>query len=185
MSDVPSHSAGPPALSAERQEEYVRLLNAAHPLLLRYAVSLLGHRHDAEDVLQRASVTMWRRFGSFAQGTDFTAWATTVVFYESRNFLRIMGRSRLHFDDELLELLAAERAEHVREWSPRADALAACVQKLSPSGQGLVQAIYHEGLTAPELAARDGFTAKAIYHKLSLLRRTLAECVQRQLNLPA
>jgi hypothetical protein len=40
-----------PQLSAERQEEFVLLLNAAHGLLLRYLMSLVANRHDAEDVL--------------------------------------------------------------------------------------------------------------------------------------
>ena len=40
----------------------MRLLNGAHALLLRYVMTLVANRHDAEDVLQRASVVMWRRF---------------------------------------------------------------------------------------------------------------------------
>lgn len=109
---MPADSSLPdpaPPLSAERQEEFVRLLNEAHGLLLRYVMSLLGNRHDAEDVLQRASVVMWRRFGTFELGTDFIAWATTVAFYEVRNFQRVTGRCRLEFDDELMQILAAER----------------------------------------------------------------------------
>jgi RNA polymerase sigma-70 factor (ECF subfamily) len=68
-----------PQLSAERQEEFVLLLNGAHGLLLRYLMSLVANRHDAEDVLQRASLVMWRRFSTFESGTDFIAWATTVA----------------------------------------------------------------------------------------------------------
>jgi len=43
------------------REDFVRLLTEPHRRLLGYLLSLLGNRHDAEDVLQRASVTMWRR----------------------------------------------------------------------------------------------------------------------------
>ena len=95
-----SHQSPPesdqPALSAESQEAFVRLIKGAQPVLLRYVMSLVGNRGDAEDVLQRASVTMWRRFETFDPDSDFIAWATTVAFYEVRNFQRVSGRSRLN-----------------------------------------------------------------------------------------
>lgn len=84
---------------ADRHVEFVSLLNAGHRRLLGYLVSLIGNRHDAEDVMQRACVTMWRKFEHFERGTDFLAWASTVAFYEAKNFQRTAARSRLHFSD--------------------------------------------------------------------------------------
>ena len=157
------------------------LLNAAHGLLLRYVMSLVANRHDAEDVLQRASLVMWRRFGSFESGTDFVAWATTVAFYEARNFQRVTGRSRLEFDDELMHTLAAERVEHVRQWSLRTEALEQCTKKLDAASRKLVEAIYTEGTQAIDIARQQGCAPKTIYNKLSSIRRALAECVQRRM----
>lgn len=175
----PPDSAGP--LSPERQEEFVLLLNGAHALLLRYVASLVGNRHDAEDVLQRASVVMWRRFATFEPGTDFVAWATTVAFYEVRNFQRITGRSRLQFDDELMQTLAAERAQNVRQWSARAEALEICMEKLDAANRDLVEAIYTHGMEINALAAQQGRAAQTLYNKLNFIRRALAECVQRRM----
>jgi RNA polymerase sigma-70 factor (ECF subfamily) len=168
-------------LSAERQEEFVRLLYEAHGLLLRYVMSLLGNRQDAEDVLQRASLVMWRRFDTFEPGTDFIAWATTVAFYEVRNFQRVTGRCRLEFDDELMETLAAERVQHVRRWCARTQALEHCVEKLDSASRVLVEAIYTDGTQAIEIARQQGCAPKTIYNKLNFIRRALAECVQRRL----
>lgn len=169
-------------LSAERQEEFVRLLYEAHGLLLRYVVSLLGNRQDADDVLQRASLVMWRRFDTFEPGTDFIAWATTVAFYEVRNFQRVTGRRRLEFDDELMETLAAERVPHVRQWCARTEALEHCVEKLDAASRALVEAIYTDGTQAIDVARQQGCAAKTIYNKLTFIRRALAECVQRRLT---
>lgn len=172
------HSA---PLSPERQEEFVVLLNGAHALLLRYVMSLVGHRHDAEDVLQRASLVMWRRFATFETGTDFIAWATTVAFYEVRNFQRITGRSKLDFDDELMQTLAAERAQQVRQWSPRMEALEACVEKLNRSNRDLVEAIYTQGMAIGVVAEQMGRAEQTLYNKLNIIRRALAECVQQRM----
>lgn len=163
----------------------MRLLNGAHALLLRYVISLLANRHDAEDVLQRASVVMWRRFGTFEPGTDFIAWATTVVFYEARNFQRVTGRSRLEFDDDLMQTLAVERAQHVRQWSVRMEALEACVEKLDPVSRDLVDSIYVKGREVGDLAQQLGRAPQTIYNKLNFIRRALAECVQQQMSTEA
>lgn len=177
----PAHPDHAAPLTPERQEEFVRLLNGAHALLLRYVMSLLANRHDAEDVMQRASVVMWKRFGTFESGTDFVAWATTVAFYEVRNFQRVTGRSWLEFDDELMQTLAAERAQHVRQWWPRMEALEACVEKLQPAQRTLVDTIYMEGVEVPEVARQQGRAPQTIYNQLNFIRRALAECVQHRL----
>jgi RNA polymerase sigma-70 factor (ECF subfamily) len=181
MPDEIKAQAPRPALPPERQEELVRLLNGAHALLLRYVMSLVANRHDAEDVMQRASVVMWRRFDTFETGTDFIAWATTVAFYEVRNFQRATGRSRLEFDDDLMQTLAAERAQQVRQWSPRLDALEICVEKLEPAQRALVEAIYTEGIEVAEMARQQGRAAQTIYNQLNFIRRALAVCVQRRM----
>jgi len=168
-------------LAPDRQEEFIRLLGGAHGLLLRYVLSLVGNRHDAEDVVQRAGLTMWRRFASFEPGSDFIAWATTVAFYEVRNFQRAGGRSRLTFDDELLRLLAAERAIHIREAHPRQEALDACLEKLDGAARRLIDAIYLEGAEVASLAARQGQAVQTIYNRLGAIRRGLADCVRRRM----
>jgi RNA polymerase sigma-70 factor (ECF subfamily) len=178
--DPHQHEAHAP-LSPERQEEFVVLLNGAHALLLRYVMSLVANRHDAEDVLQRASVVMWRRFTTFEPGTDFIAWATTVAFYEVRNFQRVTGRSRLEFDDDLLRTLAAERTQDVRHWSARMEALEDCVAKLDAANRDLVEAVYAQGVEIGALARQQGRAPQTIYNKLNFIRRALAECVQRRM----
>ena len=174
----------PPSVSlpAERQEEFVRLLNGAHGMLLRYVRSLVGNRHDAEDVLQRASVVMWRRFETFETGTDFIAWATTVAFYEVRTFQRVTGRSRLAFDDELMQILATERALDIRQSSLRLELLEVCVEKLEDTQRALVTSIYIDGMDVGAVANQQGRAAQTIYNKLTFIRRVLAECVQQRLT---
>ena len=159
----------------------MRLLNGAHSVLLRYIVSFLANRTDAEDVLQRASVTMWRRFATFEKGSDFLAWATTIAFYEVRNFQRITGRSRLVFSDALMQMLASEREQDVRKSSPRIEALERCVQKLDPAQRELVDAFYTDSTPAGVLASAQGKAIQSVYNRLSFIRRALAECVQKQL----
>jgi RNA polymerase sigma-70 factor (ECF subfamily) len=109
------------------------------------------------------------------------AWATTVAFYEVKNFQRVTGRSRLEFDDELMQTLATERAADVRRWSPRMEALEVCVEKLAPAQRTLVETIYTQGLEVGAVARQQGRAPQTIYNQLNFIRRALAECVQRRM----
>ncbi len=165
----------------ESHEEFVRLLNASHRQLLGYLVSLLGNRHDAEDVLQRTSITLWRKFETFERGTNFAAWASTVAFYEARNFQRMSARSRLVFSDALLEILSTERANDITHTDARHEALGHCMEKLDDSGRRLVEAAYLEGSDIGLLADQLGRARQTLYNKLNIIRRSLADCVTRRM----
>jgi RNA polymerase sigma-70 factor (ECF subfamily) len=170
-----------PSEPADRHEEFVLLLNGAHRRLLGYLVSLLGNRMDAEDVLQRASLTLWRKFDTFEAGSDFIAWASTVAFYEARNFQRLAMRSRLQFSDALLETIAAERTTDLAHCDARHEALEQCLAKLDESGRQLVAAAYADGGDIGALAEQLGRARQTLYNKLNVIRRNLADCVTRRL----
>jgi hypothetical protein len=68
MSDFESSES-----TQQRHTEFVMLLTASHEKLLGYLMSLLGRWHDAQDVLQRASLLMWQKFAAFETGSDFVA----------------------------------------------------------------------------------------------------------------
>ena len=165
----------------DSHEEFVRLLNASHRQLLGYLVSLLGNRHDAEDVLQRTSITLWRKFEVFERGTNFAAWAGTVAFYEARNFQRMGARSRLQFGDALMELISAERAQDIVHTDVRHEALSLCMEQLDDSGRRLVEAAYLEGSDIGVLAEQLGRAKQTLYNKLNIIRRSLADCVTRRI----
>ena len=165
-----------------RQDEFVQLLNAAHRRLLAFLVSQLGNLQDAEDVLQRASVTMWKKFDAFEPGTDFPAWASTIAFYEARNFQRLKVRSRLVFSDELLKTLAEERIEDSVQVDSRRAALGECLQKVDEPARKLLEAAYLEEGSIVQLAQQLGRAPQTLYNKLNLLRRSLFLCVERRLE---
>lgn len=161
--------------------QFVALLTGAHGKLLGYLMSLLGKWHDAEDVLQRASVLMWQKFDTFEPGSDFVAWASTIAFYEARNFQRLASRSPYQFDEALLATLSAERLDDLPEQDRRMEALDVCLKKLGTTERELVQAVYQDKQSIKDLASRIDRAPQTLYNKLNVIRRVLAECVQRRL----
>jgi RNA polymerase sigma-70 factor (ECF subfamily) len=162
-----------------RQAQFVSLLNASHNQLMGYLISLLGSWHDAEDVLQRASLLMWQKFGAFEPGSDFIAWASTIAYYEARNFQRLSARSRHYFNDDLLATLAAERACELPEQKHRITALGKCLQRIPKRDRDLVRAVYLDAMPIKNLAGRLGLAPQTLYNRLTMIRHALANCVQQ------
>lgn len=165
----------------DRHAEFVGLLTASHSRLLGYCLSLVGRRHDAEDVLQKASLTMWRKFDTFTSGTDFLAWATSVCFYEAKNFQRLAARAPIAFDDHLLAIMAVERLEDLTHHEERLAALDACLDALPEKDRLLLEAAYVDRSGIARLAEQLGRAPQTLYNRLNTLRRSLAACVGRRL----
>lgn len=166
---------------AEPSERFITLLNAHHGRLLGFLRVMLGNSADAEDVLQRASLTMWRKFSEFDPTLDFFAWASSFAFYEAKNFQRVAARSKLHFDDELMARLAEERLPDLEHREARFEAMEQCIKELDKSSQELVREFYLNDMEVEALAQRMGRAPQTVYNKLVILRRLLGECVRRRL----
>jgi RNA polymerase sigma-70 factor (ECF subfamily) len=168
----------PPVPSSE---QFITLLNTVHGRLLGFLRVMLGNNADAEDVLQRASMTLWRKFGDYDPARDFFTWASSFAFYEAKNFQRVSARSRLHFDEELLDRLAEERLADLDHRDARLAAMDRCIEELDDSGRELVREFYLHKTEIAALADRLGRAPQTLYNKLNALRRLLANCVKRRL----
>src|SRR5215208_1241171 len=119
-------------LVVERTEEFVRLLTQHQSLIRGFLFTLLPFHSEADDLFQRTSIVLWRKFQQFQIGSDFGAWACQIAKLEVRNFLRVGRRDRLCFSDELLASLADMRLAIDTELGLRREALRQCVAKLRP-----------------------------------------------------
>lgn len=162
-------------------EQFITLLNAAHGRLLGFLRVMLGNNADAEDVLQRASMTIWRKFSEFDSSKDFFSWASSFAFYEAKNFQRTAARSRLHFDDELMHRLADERVLDLDHREARLAAMDRCIEELDQDGRELVREFYLNRTEVATLAERLGRAPQTLYNKLNALRRLLGECMKRRM----
>lgn len=166
--------------SSSASEQFITLLNATHGRLLAFLRVMLGNNADAEDVLQRASVTIWRKFGEFDQSKDFFAWASSFAFYEAKNFQRVSARSRLHFDDALMQRLADERVADLDHREARLAAMDQCIEELDEAGRELVCEFYLNNTELAALSERMGRAPQTLYNKLNILRRLLGDCMKRR-----
>lgn len=171
-----SHSDDP------RGELFVQLFAQNRLKIFTYIQSLLPNRADAEDVFQRCSLLLWKKFGDFDTERDFFPWACGVAYYEVRNFLRVAARDRMQFDESLIESLSERRGLLTSRLQDRVEALKDCLAQLNPNDQTLLSSAYEEGVSFDRLAQERKLTIQSFYNRLSMLRKRLFHCVETKLS---
>jgi RNA polymerase sigma-70 factor (ECF subfamily) len=165
-----------------RHEEFVSLYVRNEAAVFSFVMALVKHTADAEDVVQRASMTMWRCFDRFESGTNFRAWAFQIAKNEAFNHLSKIKRDRHVFSEKLIAMLAEQAEERADDLDARRRALDLCVEKLPEEERKIVKGCYREGSTIRSFAEQAGVTANKIYKQLNRVRRQLQNCVERQLG---
>ena len=166
----------------ETVAEFIRLLTSHQVRLRSFALSLIPHWADAEEVLQEASLVMWKKFDQFKLGTSFFSWACKIIHLTAKDFRRRQSRSRVHFGDQFMELVAAQTQQLDEELAQREALLNNCISKLKEKHRQMLHMRYQQGFSVERLAQTMGSTAKAVYQALSRIYKALFDCVERHLS---
>lgn len=176
MSTSDNSTTSPP------DEEFVRLFTRHQRPLFLYLLSRVPNPVEAEEILQEANIIIWRKFAQFASGTNFLAWATQIAKYEVLKYHERHQRDKLKFSDHFVEQLAEEEGEDTTHWELRREALMNCLGKLRSKDRELIERRYSPGQNGLSLAEVLERPVNSIYQSLGRIRRTLLECIHRELN---
>ena len=161
---------------------YVQELFVEHVAGLRYfVISMLPDPDEAKDVVQETFITITAKANDFKKGSNFKAWAYTIARFKVMEVFKRQKKAASRLSDDVLELLASE-AEEIEIESPRTEALANCLQKLSPKTNTMIELRYKEGLKPSAIAEKVGWTAEAVYVALSRTRSSLKSCIEKQIR---
>ena len=162
---------------------FLRLFLQNERRLYAYVLALLPNRADADDVLQEASLVMWDKFDPENPPADFAAWGCRIAYFKVLDFCKKRQRHRARFSQAMLERIAETAAEQAGtlRLDERREALAYCLEKLSPRDRDLLARRFAEGATTQSTAAQVGRSVDAVYKALARIRQALLECVSRAL----
>jgi RNA polymerase sigma-70 factor (ECF subfamily) len=161
------------------QTEFHRLFVQSQRRIFGHILTLLPRMTDAEDVFQQTCVIILGKAAQFTPGTDFVRWACQIAQYEVYNYRRRQQAERLHFNDGLLDKIAARRLESRDMLDAELDAMRKCVDKLPPADRQLIQEQYRRRITSRALAAELGRPINTVYKAIQRIRHGLRECIER------
>ncbi len=173
--------ANGPAVSQSPSAEFIQLFTKTQRPVFLYILSLVPRPVDAEEILQEANLIVWTKSHQFQPGTNFRAWACQIAYYEVLKYRERKQRDKLHFNPELLEMIAAESVQQAELLDRRRQALAECLQKLKDADRALIQTRYSPDGEGPGIADQLGRPINSIYQSLSRIRKVLLECINRRL----
>jgi RNA polymerase sigma-70 factor (ECF subfamily) len=166
----------------ESRRQFVRLMTKYERLVYGYILSLVPNWNDADEILQETNIRLWEEFDKFVPGTNFAAWATRVAHFQVLTWRKTKSRSRLVFDDRVMDLLAHEPHWIDEGFEERQHVLGQCVSELPEHSRELLQRCYAQGSKVKDVAARLKRSPAAVYKSLERLRIALQACVERKLR---
>lgn len=159
--------------------DFMRLFMRHEGSLRGFARTLLPNWEMVDDLLQEASVVMWKKMDQLDDEEGFLPWALTVVRFQAMRVRRTAARDRLMLCEDIMELLAKESIDLPESiLTDEREALEVCLSKMSESSRQLVLAPYTAPGAVKEIAERTGRTVNSLYKQLGRLRESLRSCVK-------
>src|SRR6266550_2379091 len=115
---------------SESRKRLVALVTRHQRQIFSYIYVLVPNRSDAEDLLQETSLVICEKFHEFREGTDFVAWACQIAYWRVRYSRQKFARSKVVFDQEIVDVVAQTAGQMTEELDDRHEALARCLEKL-------------------------------------------------------
>ena len=176
---IPKTDVISPEASTER---LLRLLAEHQAELFRYVFSLTPNVEDARDVLQETYVSLTRKFAEFDSEKPFLPWAFGFAYVQVLKHRDKARRNGNVLSGEVIEALAAERADQSSTLNVRLHALDQCLEKLSPPDRQLIAHRYLARTTADQLAEIAGSSRRTLFRNLERIRRLLHDCISHRIE---
>ncbi len=168
---------------SEHQEEFVSLLTKNQSSIRAYILSGLGNYVDADDVLQKTNLVLWKKSDNYQPGTNFIAWAISVARFEILHFLRENKRDRLVFNPEITNSLLDAIENQPALLIDRKEALADCMQRLPEKHRSLLAKRYGSNMKIRDIAAETEKSEDAMKSLFLRIRKQLESCIRSKLKL--
>lgn len=161
------------------ESKFVTLFVQHQSAIKSFINTIVPSAIEVDEILQDASLTMWKKFDQFVEGTSFRNWAFKIAKLTAFNHIRKIKRDRLVFESSLVELLAKDVERFDSALDARKAALKHCKSQLSEADTKLLAACYSPKTTFHEYALSVGRTPNAVYKHLDRIRKGLLSCINR------
>jgi RNA polymerase sigma-70 factor (ECF subfamily) len=168
----------------DQYDEFVSLLTRHERAIRGFVRSLLPSWQDVDDVMQETGLVCWRKFDSFHTTDDsgeFARWACVIARFEVLRHRRNCARDRLVFDEDVIEVLAADAESRLNKAEAEREAVTHCLRELREPERRLLLSVHMPGDSVAQIAADTGQKARRLYSKVNVLRDLISQCLRMRL----
>ena len=146
----------------------------AYTLALDWAV--------AEDAVQEAAIFICDNFEQFELGTNFDAWARSIIRNRCREIFRKEHREK-EKAHKIAEFISEEVWDQVENYdSDKLRALHLCLESLPLQTKEVVKMFYSENAKCNIISEFFKISEEAVYKMLSRVRKSLKTCIQTHMK---
>jgi RNA polymerase sigma-70 factor (ECF subfamily) len=127
-------------------------------------------------------MALFRKWEQYDAARPFLSWAYRFAYLQVQKHREKSVRSPLLFSEDVMDLLASERAHMENQLDERLRLLDGCLQKLTAQEKELVTSRYAQRDSAEAMMQRFEMSRRTLFRNLELLRQRLHDCVTRQLH---
>jgi RNA polymerase sigma-70 factor (ECF subfamily) len=149
---------------------------------LRAFINALERQVSArEDLFQEVSLTLMKNFENYDQDLPFNRWAKGVARNVLLNHWKKVGRSKVLFNEEVMEIISESFEKVEKESSSHQKALGVCFEKLPEKSREVLNHKYRDNMSVEEIADKYNGKFEAIKKMLFRLRSKLRHCIELEI----
>jgi len=157
---------------------FSELLSEIQLSLFQFILSLVPHKQDAEDILQKTNLILVQKQEEFdPKKGSFKTWSFNIARYQTMAHRTIRLRSKICFSNELTEVLADEAMDYETPQIQR-NALNKCYKKLPEHMKKIAELRFKRDLTYKEISACVNRPVSSISATLTRARAHIMSCIQ-------
>jgi len=169
-------------MSATQTINFNHLLREIQLPLFQFVFSLIPHKHDAEDILQKTNLILVQKQEEFdPKKGSIKSWAFSIARYQVMAHKSKHGRSKIYFSNELTEVLADESVDY-HTTQMQQNALNKCYNKLPEHMQKIAYLRFKQSKSLQEISNSTQRSMGAVSATLHRIRANLMKCIHNAYN---
>ena len=153
------------------------LLNEIQSSLFQFIFSLIPHKQDAEDVLQKTNLILIQKQEEFDPKIgSFKTWSFNIARYQAMAHRTLRFRSKICFSNELTEVLADEAIDYETAQIQK-NALNKCYKKLPEHMKKIAELRFKRDLIMKEISLSVNRPMGSISATLTRIRANIRKCI--------
>jgi RNA polymerase sigma-70 factor, ECF subfamily len=174
LSHVPDKSLM--QMMAAGEKRALKLLYLRHGgRVFRFTVRLVGSEAVAEEIVNDVFLEAWRQADRFEARAQVATWLMSIARFKALGERR--RRAELPLDEKFASSIVdtADTPAVATEKRQRSDILRACIAKLTPAHQQVINLIYYQGRNVEDAARFTGVPVNTVKSRMHYARSQLAE----------
>jgi RNA polymerase sigma-70 factor (ECF subfamily) len=161
----------------KKVDKFNELLIKVQFPLFNFIFSLIHHKADAEDVLQKTNLILYKKKDEFdPKKGSFKSWSFNIAKYQAMGHKTKHARSKICFSNELTEVIAEESIDYDTPQIQK-NALNKCYKKLPEHMKKIAELRFKRDLTMKEISLCVNRPIGSVSSTLTRIRENILKCI--------